>query len=439
MMAKSVHWDHVYEWTNYRLACSLMNARKGAIADVLDPFDIEDDWFALELVEFQVVPGEALPPDVETAVEATIERLRLNDLECCKARLEFAENYRNGEIQLGYLTRHAPFVASLGAAPPAPDIPQADWPLLCARINDAKVADCPPEEEAQRIAAHRTRRGRADRRTDRCIGRCHRCSSGRSPGSSTALRNRRHRASGLPASERRPARRLDRCRRKRTTASSRRPPLTTEASDQPQAQRGHSKEKRSDASAADPGPGRAGGRSQQPLGSAFQKPASLCDVCATTVLITVRCRRVARQQHEDHRRRPLRDEAQRRAGPPPRAQAARPGLATHRTAESQHSRVPAGDQAAGNQAVAVTWTRRPQDGSMGRLLTGDRLGRRRRTLTGEAVFRSLKSELGVHRHAIRTVRTANTPGGPRYAGPGPGEPPARRTLHVHPRNPISGP
>ena len=41
------------------------------------------------------------------------------------------------------------------------DIPQADWPLLCARINDALsgqaplVADCPPavEEEAQRIAA----------------------------------------------------------------------------------------------------------------------------------------------------------------------------------------------------------------------------------------------------------------------------------------------
>ena len=37
------------------------------------------------------------------------------------------------------------------------DIPQADWPLLCARINDALsgqaplVADCPPavEEEAQ--------------------------------------------------------------------------------------------------------------------------------------------------------------------------------------------------------------------------------------------------------------------------------------------------
>ena len=111
MIAKSTRWDHVYEWANYRLACSLMNARKDAIASVLDPFEIGDGWFALELVEFQVVPGEALPPDVLTSVEATIERLRLNDLECCEARLEFAENYRNGAIRIDYLTRHAPFVA----------------------------------------------------------------------------------------------------------------------------------------------------------------------------------------------------------------------------------------------------------------------------------------------------------------------------------------
>ena len=110
MMAKSMHWDHVYEWTNYRLACSLMNARKGALANVLDPFEIEDGWFVLELVEFQVMPGEAPPPDVATTVEATIERLRLNDLECCKARLEFADYYWQGHISLDHLTRHAPFV-----------------------------------------------------------------------------------------------------------------------------------------------------------------------------------------------------------------------------------------------------------------------------------------------------------------------------------------
>ena len=69
MVAKSMRWDQVYEWRNYRLACALMNARKGAIARVLDPFEIEDDWFALELVEFQVVPNPGLSSAVAAAVE----------------------------------------------------------------------------------------------------------------------------------------------------------------------------------------------------------------------------------------------------------------------------------------------------------------------------------------------------------------------------------
>lgn len=111
MVAKSMRWDQVYEWRNYRLACSPMNARKGAIASVLDPFEIEDGWFALELYEFQVMPGRGPSVDVMTAVEETIERLRLNDLECCRARSKFAEQYWQSHISLDYLTRHAPFVA----------------------------------------------------------------------------------------------------------------------------------------------------------------------------------------------------------------------------------------------------------------------------------------------------------------------------------------
>ena len=50
LIAKSTQWDQVYEWRNYRLACSLMNARKGAVASVLDPFEVEYGWFAMELV-----------------------------------------------------------------------------------------------------------------------------------------------------------------------------------------------------------------------------------------------------------------------------------------------------------------------------------------------------------------------------------------------------
>ena len=111
MLPKSRNWDQAYEWTNYRLACSLMNARKGAVASVLDPFEIEDGWFALELVDFQVAPGEGLVSGVAEAVKGTIERLRLNDLECCKAREEYAQAYWDGDVAFDYLRRHAPFLA----------------------------------------------------------------------------------------------------------------------------------------------------------------------------------------------------------------------------------------------------------------------------------------------------------------------------------------
>ena len=110
MVAKSKAWDQVYEWSNYRLACLLMNARKG-VADVLDPFEVGNGWFALELVEFQVVPGHGLPADVHARVVETIATLHLSDGVCCEARAEYAREYWAGEISLSHLRRHAPFVA----------------------------------------------------------------------------------------------------------------------------------------------------------------------------------------------------------------------------------------------------------------------------------------------------------------------------------------
>lgn len=111
MLPKSMNWDQAYEWSNYRLACSLMNARKGDVASVVDPFEVEDGWFALELVDFQVAPGEGLVSAVAEAVTRTIECLRLNDLECCGAREEYAQADWDGGVSFDYLRRHAPFVA----------------------------------------------------------------------------------------------------------------------------------------------------------------------------------------------------------------------------------------------------------------------------------------------------------------------------------------
>ena len=111
MVPKSMRWDQVYEWTNYRLACALMNARKSDVGQVLDPVDVQNGWFALELYEVQVVPGVRLPRGVEAKVTNTISRLRLNDSQCREARREYAVDYWGNLIAWSYLERHAPIVA----------------------------------------------------------------------------------------------------------------------------------------------------------------------------------------------------------------------------------------------------------------------------------------------------------------------------------------
>lgn len=112
MLPKSIDWREIYEWRNYRLACSLMNSRKNAYQDVLDPFAIEADFFRIELVGYQVIPAPGLPADIHEKLQTTIDRLKLNDYECLKLREEYAEDYYRGDISLGRLQQRAPFLAS---------------------------------------------------------------------------------------------------------------------------------------------------------------------------------------------------------------------------------------------------------------------------------------------------------------------------------------
>lgn len=72
MLPKSLNWQEVYEWRNYRLACAQMNSRKNDYQDVLDPFEIEDSWFRIELVGYQVIPATQLPAGIEAQVQATV-------------------------------------------------------------------------------------------------------------------------------------------------------------------------------------------------------------------------------------------------------------------------------------------------------------------------------------------------------------------------------
>lgn len=110
-VAKSRAWDQVYEWSNYRLSCALMNSRRKDAATVLDPFEVEDGWFALELVGYQLVPGPGATDAIRGRIEETIRALRLNDAICRKNREEYAEDYLAGLIPFSYLQRRAPLIA----------------------------------------------------------------------------------------------------------------------------------------------------------------------------------------------------------------------------------------------------------------------------------------------------------------------------------------
>ena len=106
---KSRSWRSSYEWSNYRLCCGQMNARKNDFGDVLDPFTIKSGWFHIELLGFQVLPDPNLPRTARKRIQATIDRLGLNDF--CHEREEDAERYWNSGYSLDVLKEESPFVA----------------------------------------------------------------------------------------------------------------------------------------------------------------------------------------------------------------------------------------------------------------------------------------------------------------------------------------
>jgi uncharacterized protein (TIGR02646 family) len=109
-VAKSQRADLSYEWSNYRLACSRMNSRKREYNDVLDPFEIETGWFHVELVSGRVFPNPDLPPDRQDAVQATIDRLGLDDSGNREMRARHYQEYRQNLYTADFLKKRSPFV-----------------------------------------------------------------------------------------------------------------------------------------------------------------------------------------------------------------------------------------------------------------------------------------------------------------------------------------
>jgi hypothetical protein len=107
----STSWDRVYEWDNYRLACQLINARKKAFDDVMDPFEVEEGFFALNLLALKVIPGPKAGSR-RREVKATIERLGLDGAVYRAALEDYWNNYFIAKVPLQLVERRAPFFVS---------------------------------------------------------------------------------------------------------------------------------------------------------------------------------------------------------------------------------------------------------------------------------------------------------------------------------------
>jgi len=117
-VAKSKLAGDAYRWSNLRLACVKMNARKRDYADILDPFMLAPDTFRLELVTGRIFVNKTLPTTDRAAARATIERPGLDDGGNREMRVRHYEEYLKlkaesvpGATALeDFLRRHSPFL-----------------------------------------------------------------------------------------------------------------------------------------------------------------------------------------------------------------------------------------------------------------------------------------------------------------------------------------
>lgn len=108
---KSKYRRHAYEWANFRLAARPVNTKKDTNEDVLDPFEVCDSWFVMNLGTAKLEAAPDLEPTLRGKVQATIERLDLNKETYRRARDEGHGRFLRGEITLTVLREDFPIVA----------------------------------------------------------------------------------------------------------------------------------------------------------------------------------------------------------------------------------------------------------------------------------------------------------------------------------------
>jgi hypothetical protein len=112
-IAKTKNPDLAFEWRNYRFLGSDLNSKKGDSGDFLDPFEVRDEWFEIELPSLVLkITSELTEPELRKKAEFTLQKLDLaQGHEVIDLRAEWYELHRTGDLTLSGLAKKAPLLA----------------------------------------------------------------------------------------------------------------------------------------------------------------------------------------------------------------------------------------------------------------------------------------------------------------------------------------
>jgi len=80
--------------------------------DVVDPFEVGDDWFEILLPSLQLVATDRVPPAWVDRARTMLGRLHLgHDERVLRQRREWYRMYQEGELTLDGLAKKAPLIA----------------------------------------------------------------------------------------------------------------------------------------------------------------------------------------------------------------------------------------------------------------------------------------------------------------------------------------
>ena len=110
-LPKARHPQLAYEWDNYRLARARLNGSKGASEDVMDPFDVQEGWFVLDVPSCLIFPGDDLDGQRRAEVAVTIDVLELNGNDLARERAEWLVDLAKERHSIEDVRESYPFLA----------------------------------------------------------------------------------------------------------------------------------------------------------------------------------------------------------------------------------------------------------------------------------------------------------------------------------------